>query len=141
MNFVRKVLCMEFDILLNENDISLNGRELSCLHTKPLIYMFLLLHFISNDNFPPPRIWWIVSFALSVFLCVNLIYTLWLKWQENPVIISFDHTLLSIGEIPFPAITLCPLTRSRMDKFNYTNVYRLMYKLDGNSSRMPNETE
>lgn len=130
---------MEFDILLNENDILLNGKRF-LLHTKSWMYMFLLLHFISNDNLPP-RIWWIVSFALSVFLCVNLIYTLWLKWQENPVIISFDHTLLSIGEIPFPAITLCPLTRSRMDKFNYTKVYRLMYKLDGNSSRVPNETE
>lgn len=42
---------------------------------------------------------------------------------------------MSIGEVPFPAITVCPLTKSSAVKFNYTDVYRAIFKLDGDNSR------
>lgn len=64
-----------------------------------------------------------------------LICSLYIKWKENPVIVSFDHRPMSIGEVPFPAITVCPLTKSSAVKFNYTDVYRAIFKLDGDNSR------
>lgn len=133
-SFVETVQCMGFAILLIEKDILSNGRVLSYFNIKSESN---IIQFI----FPVSSIWWVVAFGLSVFLCVNIIYTLWLKWRENPVIISFDHKMLSISEIPFPATTICPIIKSRNDKFNYTHVYRLMHRLDENSSRAITETE
>lgn len=66
---------------------------------------------------------------------------MWLKWIDSPVIISFDHRPLPISTIPFPATTICPITKSKSDIFNYTRIYRLMAKLDGNDAQTPNETE
>lgn len=78
---------------------------------------------------------------LSIYLCVNSIYTSFLKCVENPVILSFNHKPISIGEIPFPAVTICTQTKFDAKKFNYTDVYRAMFKLDGNNSRTVTENE
>lgn len=80
------------------------------------------------------RIWWIVAFAFSLYLCASLINDLWMKWDETPVIISYSHHLDSIGTIPFPAMTICPLAKISVNKFNYTQAYRTFLKLDGNST-------
>lgn len=72
---------------------------------------------------------------------MGLIYNLWVKWIENPVIVSFDHKVTSIGHIPFPAMTICPLTKATPDKFNYTKVYRALLKLDGENSETPTQDE
>lgn len=74
-------------------------------------------------------------------MCINLVYTMWLEWINSPVIISFDHRPLDISDIPFPATTICPITKSKTSIFNYTHVYRLMTKLDGEDTRSPNQTE
>lgn len=87
------------------------------------------------------RLFWVVAFILSISCCVTLIYIMWLKWVENPVIISIDHRPLHISTIPFPATTICPIIKSRADIFNYTHVYRLIARLEGNDERAPNETE
>lgn len=81
------------------------------------------------------RIWWILSVALSMCLCIYWIYDLWEKWNECPVIISLNHELTSIGTIPLPAMTICPMNKLSLNKFNYTEIYRLMLKLDGENTR------
>lgn len=86
-------------------------------------------------------IWWMAAFILSTFFCVTLVYMTWCKWEESPVIISFDHKPLSISEIPLPATTICPMTKIKADNFNYTRGYRLMTKLDESSEQALNETE
>lgn len=68
-------------------------------------------------------------------------YSVASKWKESPVIVSFDNKPLSIGDIPFPAISICPLAKTSARKFNYTDVYRAMYKLEGNQSRNVTEHE
>ncbi|XP_055306473.1 pickpocket protein 28-like [Sitodiplosis mosellana] len=87
------------------------------------------------------RIWWIVALGLSVYLCVGLIHHLWHKWRENLIIISFDHQPFPVGNIPFAAITICPMTKAISKKFNYTHVYRSMFKLDGEHSQTVTEEE
>lgn len=66
---------------------------------------------------------------------------MWLKWSENPVIISFDHRPLHISSVPFPATTICPMTKTKSDIFNYTRVYRLIAHLEDNDEQAPSETE
>lgn len=52
-----------------------------------------------------------------------------------------SHESQSIGAVPFPAVTICPLTKFSKKKFNYTDVYRAMLKLDGNKSRIVTREE
>lgn len=87
------------------------------------------------------RVWWIIAIILSMCLCVYSIYSQWLKWRTDPIILSFDCKSASIGEIPFPAIAICPVIKATMKKFNYTAVYRALLKLDGNNSRQATADE
>lgn len=121
-----------FDTFWIENVIGLKGiASISIIQNKGQKKLILCNLFY--------RIWWIIAFALSVYLCMNSIYLMWQKWKENPVIISFDHRPLHISAIPFPSMTICPLTKSRSEIFQYSHVYRLMTKLDG--TRAANQTE
>ncbi|XP_055321191.1 pickpocket protein 28-like, partial [Sitodiplosis mosellana] len=85
--------------------------------------------------------WWIIAFVLSLSFCFNSIFAVWLKWRDSPIIITFDNKPTLIGDIPFTAVTICPLTKTSSKKFNYTDVYRSMFKLDGNDSRKVSENE
>lgn len=49
--------------------------------------------------------------AVSMFLCVISIRDIWIKWNENPVIIAFDDKFTGVSSIPFPSITVCPYTK------------------------------
>lgn len=50
-----------------------------------------------------------------------------MKWQERPVIVSFNDKTTSIETIPFPAITVCTTQMGYLDKVNVT---RLINDLD-----------
>lgn len=51
----------------------------------------------------PDRLWWIISFLISIVLCTYLIRNLWIKWDETPVFVSFSEQTTPVWEIPFPA--------------------------------------
>lgn len=51
--------------------------------------------------------WWLLIFCISICICVFQIWTIYKKWKANPVIISIDQKFTPIGEIPFPAVTIC----------------------------------
>lgn len=128
---------MAFDTSLNRIAIAWKGLHLSI----EFEYIFSIekncvLKFVFV--FVVYRLWWIVSIILSICLCLLTIYGHQQKWSESPVIISYDAKLISIGTIPFPAMTVCPATRISSQKFNFTKAYRSLYKLDGLSS--PNMT-
>lgn len=59
--------------------------------------------------------------------CAHLIYQTWNKWNYNPVIVSFDDKMTSISEIPFPAITICPESKTNPSKFNYTDICKKVF--------------
>lgn len=42
--------------------------------------------------------------------CSYLIYDTFRKWQMAPVIVSFSEKFMNIWEIPFAAITICPVS-------------------------------
>lgn len=139
------VVCSRHTIIIEKN-ISLS-RNSPCLTIAHLSLRKLGLRKFLNknnkvnfakiifDNFFVYRVWWIIAVIISMFLCSSLIQDLWEKWKESPVIISLDHRLDSIGTIPFPAVTICPLSKLSINKFNYTDTYRSILKLDGEKSR------
>lgn len=68
------------------------------------------------------RIFWICVFLLSLFSCGRFINDAWNKWEENPVIINYNQKSTYVLEVPFPAITICPETKTRRKIFNYTEM-------------------
>lgn len=55
------------------------------------------------------KLFWAIALTLSILACSYLIYDTYRKWQMAPVIVSFSEKFMNIWEIPFPAITICPI--------------------------------
>jgi acid-sensing ion channel, other len=65
------------------------------------------------------KVWWIAVFGISILCCGNLILDV---WNISPIIISFKDKPTPIWELPFPAITICPMTFARTDDINITQL-------------------
>ncbi|XP_055591169.1 pickpocket protein 28-like [Uranotaenia lowii] len=67
---------------------------------------------------------WTIIFLTTLYLAGNNIIEAWIKWEKNPVkIVPADRTTYS-WEIPFPAVTICPQTKSKKSLFNIGESYR-----------------
>lgn len=75
-----------------------------------------------------------ISFALSVYLCQSMMKNVWVKWNEDPVIVTFNEKSIPVSEIPFPAVTICPGTKSQINKLNFTDVYHMLNIPEANIS-------
>lgn len=69
------------------------------------------------------RCWWIIAFGLSLFCCGISMRTVFTKWIDNPVTITYDKEADSILSLPFPTITICPKTKTSKDKLDLFAVY------------------
>lgn len=132
-NFVRKAQFMALHTLPITSVTGSNG--------KCLVFVWSLQINSIQINWANFSIWWVIAIVLSVVLCINSIHNVWLKWNSVPIIITLNNKPMPIGDIPFPAITVCPVTKTAANKLNYTDVYRAMLKLDGNKSRTVTEKE
>lgn len=54
------------------------------------------------------RIFWSISFVISITLTSVLIFELLQKYGNFPIIIEIDENQILIEEIFFPAVTICP---------------------------------
>ncbi|XP_068913463.1 pickpocket protein 28-like [Tenebrio molitor] len=68
------------------------------------------------------RIWWFIVFSICLGVCITSIYFVYQKWEQSPVIVNFANRGTPIYEIPFPAVTVCPESKSATDKFNFTKI-------------------
>ena len=59
---------------------------------------------------------------LSFTGCSYLILKTYNKWQFNPVIVTFAEKSTPVWKIPFPAITICPETKSMKEVFKVDNL-------------------
>lgn len=85
------------------------------------------------------KFWWILVILVSLYGCGNLIDNIYRKWEENPVIITFDEKHTAVWEIPFPAVTICPESKVKKAFLNFTESF---YKFaQGNLSHDMNSTE
>lgn len=100
-----------------------------------LFLFFLLYNSHCKLFFILYSVWWLVAMLFSIILCVYSIRSMYVKYVENPVIFSFSHMPMSIGMVPFPALTVCTQTKFSSKNFNYTDVYRRMFKLDGKDTQ------
>ena len=65
--------------------------------------------YISEDGRPvSERIFWIFVTALALSFTAFQTTTLYMQWKDDPVVTSLDTVALSIEEVEFPAVTICP---------------------------------
>lgn len=57
------------------------------------------------------KVFWLCVFLASIYCCSNLIHSIYTKWNETPVIVSFSEKSTPVWSIPFPAITICSETK------------------------------
>ena len=68
------------------------------------------MKYLTDESRPwPEKLFWAMALCLSVTACSCLIFSAFRKWQTAPVIVSFSNKFMNIWEIPFPAITVCPI--------------------------------
>ncbi|CAG9767075.1 unnamed protein product [Ceutorhynchus assimilis] len=68
------------------------------------------------------RIWWFIVFSTVFAICVYQIKEVYHKWEISPVIVSFDTSETPIHSIPFPAVTICPESKSNQSLYNHTDI-------------------
>ncbi|KAF7280748.1 pickpocket protein 28-like [Rhynchophorus ferrugineus] len=79
------------------------------------------------------RLWWLVLFCVSLYICINLIIQTWIKWDTSPVLVSFARSPTPVWQVPFPAVTVCSETKARQTKYNFTDYY---HKIINESNEM-----
>lgn len=65
-------------------------------------------------------------FLLSVYGCGRLIQNIYRKWDQTPVIVSFNEKSTPVWQIPFPAVTICPETKMKLQYLNFTASYHML---------------
>ncbi|CAL8136814.1 unnamed protein product [Orchesella dallaii] len=67
------------------------------------------------------RAFWIVTFIVGVAAAGYLIYEVFDRYEETPVIVSFQSKEQSVDTIPFPAVTFCfnmQFTKEKVESLN-----------------------
>ncbi|CAH2991815.1 unnamed protein product [Chilo suppressalis] len=62
------------------------------------------------------KIFWTLTFFVSVALSFYFIFNVWHKWKTSPVIVSFSEKHISVEAVPFPSVTICPQMKSMSHK-------------------------
>lgn len=58
------------------------------------------------------RIFWAVQVVVSAALCSVLVRDIYKHAEKSPVITSIDAKTMTLDEIPFPSVVICPDTNS-----------------------------
>lgn len=85
------------------------------------------------------RVFWILAFVISLSACSKMIYDVYSKWQQSPVIVSFAQKSTPLYQIPFPAITICPVTQTSKSEVDCKEVARTL--LDARRNNQTNLTD
>ncbi|XP_050514398.1 pickpocket protein 28-like [Diabrotica virgifera virgifera] len=70
------------------------------------------------------RTWWFIVFAIALSSCIYAILQVYDKWVRSPVIVSFATQETPIYSIPFPAVTICPESKSNQEVYSHTDMVK-----------------
>jgi acid-sensing ion channel, other len=58
-------------------------------------------------------------------LCAITILQIYKKWETNPVLVTLAEKATPISQIPFPAVTVCPMTKLNKQVINFTELCQM----------------
>lgn len=64
------------------------------------------------------KTFWIIAFFASTFGCSVMIWKIYDKWQSSPVMVSMAESPTPYWQIPFPAVTICPETKTLSEEIS-----------------------
>lgn len=74
------------------------------------------------------KIFWIISIIICFAGCAVTIFEIYKKWESNPVLVTLAEKAIPVSQIPFPAITICPMTKLDKKIINFTEYSKLLRK-------------
>ncbi|XP_055607831.1 pickpocket protein 28-like isoform X2 [Uranotaenia lowii] len=76
-------------------------------------------HLMASNQGLLNRGWWGVSVMVASILSVLSAVSTYQKWVQNPIYISYEPQQIPMWQVPFPAVTVCPIVQS---KGNYYDI-------------------
>nr|CAH7740452.1 unnamed protein product [Callosobruchus chinensis] len=76
--------------------------------------------YIGENRTLTERIWWTIWLPLSMFFCGMMVYQVVHKYINYPVLITFSMKEARLQQIPFPAVTICPMAKFSLSYYNIT---------------------
>uniref|UniRef100_A0A182Q221 Pickpocket n=1 Tax=Anopheles farauti TaxID=69004 RepID=A0A182Q221_9DIPT len=80
-------------------------------------------YLVGNKRTTIERIWWFIVCLLSLYGCGRLIHSVYTKWDQDPVVVTFAEKPAPVFSIPFPAVTICPETKVRKKDLDFSKAY------------------
>jgi acid-sensing ion channel, other len=72
---------------------------------------------------PCTKIFWALCFVLSITGCIFMMVQMYDKWLENSMILLPGNGLELYHDIPFPAVTVCPMAKFKRSKIDFEEIY------------------
>lgn len=67
--------------------------------------------YIGGNRSASEKCFWLIVFLVSCITCSIMCFHLWIRWDTNPVVLTFDEVITDVSQIPFPAVTICPSSK------------------------------
>ncbi|CAO1412869.1 unnamed protein product [Diamesa serratosioi] len=74
------------------------------------------------------KIFWMISFCISMIACGFMIQELYIKFQYYPIVITMNSESNDVQSIPFPSVTFCPEVITKVGNFNYEIIVNKLMK-------------
>lgn len=87
-----------------------------------------LRHISDRQNGFISKCFWSIWVLFSFLICVILLSNVLSRWSDDPLIVSLTDKPEPVWEIPFPAVTICPETKTKTSIFNFTEYYQMSIK-------------
>lgn len=72
-------------------------------------------------------IFWSGALTIAFIFCIILILDIWASWKSQPIMITHDGTMIDVKDVPFPAITICPL--NKLPESDALTMYEKVYEI------------
>jgi hypothetical protein len=64
------------------------------------------------------KLCWLIVVLVSFIGCSLTLISVWIRYRENPVMMTIDKQPTPLWDIPFPAVTICPAAKLDRQLFN-----------------------
>jgi hypothetical protein len=73
-------------------------------------FYFKGIKYLTDKRLPwTEKLFWAIALLLSGTAAGYLILNTFRQWQQTPVIVTLSENFMNVWEIPYPAVTLCPI--------------------------------
>ncbi|KFB49418.1 AGAP011610-PA-like protein [Anopheles sinensis] len=94
-------------------------------------------YFVGSKRTLIERVWWFVVCIMSFYGCGRLIHSIYMKWDRNPVVVTFAEKARPVFSIPFPAVTICPEIKVRKAEFDFSQAYQVYNDYENEDAYLP----